>query len=197
MAELAAFVVRSDTELLLKSRRVVPGRLLGAGLAFGFPDWPEAARDLVRRARTSAVAWGKPVASAAMVLVLLVFGALATPVTGLFVRPDVNGARHGDEMYIAIGTLSWYGYLAVSGALLAAGLIGSARGTPRSREVTAGAATALVGLIVVFGSIHVLAVTTGVFRGDGQPMLAALSAAISLTATVALGWARTRIRSTG
>ncbi|MCK9894213.1 TIGR01777 family oxidoreductase [Frankia sp. AgB32] len=51
MAEIGAFVLRSDTELLLKSRRVVPGRLLDAGFAFAFPDWPEAARDLVQRSR--------------------------------------------------------------------------------------------------------------------------------------------------
>jgi uncharacterized protein (TIGR01777 family) len=47
MMEVAAFIHRTDTELLLKSRRVVPGRLLKAGFAFEFPDWPAAARDLV------------------------------------------------------------------------------------------------------------------------------------------------------
>lgn len=51
MAELGAFALRSDTELLLKSRRVVPGRLLDAGFAFDRPEWPEAAADLVRRVR--------------------------------------------------------------------------------------------------------------------------------------------------
>ncbi|MHC3467997.1 epimerase [Streptomyces sp. 7R007] len=51
MAELGAFVLRSDTELLLKSRRVVPGRLLEAGFEFGRPDWAGAAADLVRRRR--------------------------------------------------------------------------------------------------------------------------------------------------
>lgn len=50
MAELGAFALRSDTELLLKSRRVVPGRLLEAGFAFDHARWPEAAGDLVRRA---------------------------------------------------------------------------------------------------------------------------------------------------
>ncbi|MFE7900168.1 DUF1731 domain-containing protein [Streptomyces sp. NPDC057424] len=55
MAEAGAFVLRSDTELLLKSRRVVPGRLLGAGFAFERPEWPQAADDLVRRLRGSAV----------------------------------------------------------------------------------------------------------------------------------------------
>ncbi|MEV7342937.1 TIGR01777 family oxidoreductase [Streptomyces sp. NPDC093544] len=51
MAELGAFALRSDTELLLKSRRVVPGRLLEAGFTFDHPKWPGAAADLVRRAR--------------------------------------------------------------------------------------------------------------------------------------------------
>jgi NAD dependent epimerase/dehydratase family enzyme len=52
MAEIGAWALRSDTELLLKSRRVVPGRLLDAGFAFEYPQWPEAAEDLVRRVRS-------------------------------------------------------------------------------------------------------------------------------------------------
>jgi hypothetical protein len=52
MAEIGAFALRSDTELLLKSRRVVPGRLLDAGFGFDFPDWPSASADLVRRVRS-------------------------------------------------------------------------------------------------------------------------------------------------
>ncbi|MEV8638275.1 DUF1731 domain-containing protein [Streptosporangium sp. NPDC051023] len=51
MAELGAFALRSDTELLVKSRRVVPGRLLETGFAFDHAQWPEAADDLVRRVR--------------------------------------------------------------------------------------------------------------------------------------------------
>lgn len=54
MAELGAFALRSDTELLLKSRRVVPGRLLEAGFVFDHPQWPEAVDDLVRRVRGEA-----------------------------------------------------------------------------------------------------------------------------------------------
>jgi hypothetical protein len=54
MAEVGAFALRSDTELLLKSRRVVPGRLLDAGFEFEFPEWPAAAGDLVRRRRNAA-----------------------------------------------------------------------------------------------------------------------------------------------
>ncbi|MER6573479.1 TIGR01777 family oxidoreductase [Streptomyces sp. NPDC001093] len=53
MAELGAFALRSDTELLLKSRRVVPGRLSAAGFDFGYPEWQRAAVDLVRRARST------------------------------------------------------------------------------------------------------------------------------------------------
>lgn len=51
MAELGAFALRTDTELLLKSRRVVPGRLLEAGFAFDFPHCADAARELVARRR--------------------------------------------------------------------------------------------------------------------------------------------------
>ncbi|MGW4525290.1 TIGR01777 family oxidoreductase [Amycolatopsis sp. NPDC004378] len=47
MARIGAFALRSDTELLLKSRRVVPGRLLEAGFVFAHPEWPAAARDLL------------------------------------------------------------------------------------------------------------------------------------------------------
>ncbi|MGW4496662.1 TIGR01777 family oxidoreductase [Streptomyces sp. NPDC004376] len=51
MAELGAFALRSDTELLLKSRRVVPGRLGAAGFTFALPEWEKAAASLVQRAR--------------------------------------------------------------------------------------------------------------------------------------------------
>ncbi len=49
MAEIGAFVLRTDTELLLKSRRVVPTRLIEAGFEFQFPEWAGAASDLVAR----------------------------------------------------------------------------------------------------------------------------------------------------
>ena len=49
MAEVGAFFMRTDTELLLKSRRVTPGRLLELGMEFQYPEWREAARELVRR----------------------------------------------------------------------------------------------------------------------------------------------------
>ena len=50
--ELAAFFMRTETELVLKSRRVVPTRLLEAGFQFNFPNWPHAAQDLVHRWRS-------------------------------------------------------------------------------------------------------------------------------------------------
>lgn len=52
MLELGAWFLRTETELVLKSRRVVPGRLTAAGFTFQFPDWPEAATDLARRHRS-------------------------------------------------------------------------------------------------------------------------------------------------
>ncbi len=51
MLELAAFVLRTESELVLKSRRVIPGRLLKAGFTFAHAEWPAAARELVARSR--------------------------------------------------------------------------------------------------------------------------------------------------
>lgn len=51
MLEVGAFFMRTETELILKSRRVVPTRLLKAGFQFQFPRWSDAARDLCRRWR--------------------------------------------------------------------------------------------------------------------------------------------------
>ena len=51
MLELGAIVMRTETELILKSRRVVPARLLENGFRFVYPEWPDAARDLCARSR--------------------------------------------------------------------------------------------------------------------------------------------------
>jgi uncharacterized protein len=51
MLELGAFVLRSETELILKSRRVVPGILLKSGFTFDFTTWGAAAHDLCARWR--------------------------------------------------------------------------------------------------------------------------------------------------
>ncbi len=48
---IGMFFLRTEPELVLKSRYVVPGRLLDAGFQFEFPTWPEAAADLVRQWR--------------------------------------------------------------------------------------------------------------------------------------------------
>ena len=34
--------MRTETELLLKSRRVIPGKLLESGFKFNYPNWAEA-----------------------------------------------------------------------------------------------------------------------------------------------------------
>lgn len=54
MLEIGAVFLRTETELVLKSRRVVPGRLLAAGFEFLFPDWPTAAAELASRWRKCA-----------------------------------------------------------------------------------------------------------------------------------------------
>jgi|SoiMethySBSTD1v2_1073268.scaffolds.fasta_scaffold03572_16 uncharacterized protein len=48
MLEIGALFLRTESELVLKSRRVVPRRLLEHGFVFSHPHWPEAARDLCR-----------------------------------------------------------------------------------------------------------------------------------------------------
>jgi hypothetical protein len=53
MVEIGTFFLRTESELVLKSRRVVPTRLLAAGFIFEDPTWPEAARDLVSRWRVA------------------------------------------------------------------------------------------------------------------------------------------------
>lgn len=48
---LGALLLRTETELILKSRRVVPRRLLESGFEFHFPNWRGACQDLVHRWR--------------------------------------------------------------------------------------------------------------------------------------------------
>ncbi len=49
LLEIGARLMRTETELILKSRRVVPARLLEGGFTFAFPTWPAAARELCGR----------------------------------------------------------------------------------------------------------------------------------------------------
>jgi NAD dependent epimerase/dehydratase family enzyme len=51
MLEIGALLMHTETELILKSRRVVPRRLLESGFVFEFPTWSAAAADLCNRWR--------------------------------------------------------------------------------------------------------------------------------------------------
>jgi uncharacterized protein (TIGR01777 family) len=54
MLEIGALFIGTETELILKSRRVVPARLREAGFCFLYPEWRDAAADLCRfRKRSS------------------------------------------------------------------------------------------------------------------------------------------------
>jgi uncharacterized protein len=53
MLHIGAWAMRTETELVLKSRRVVAKRLLDSGFTFEFPNWREAAEDLCRRWRSN------------------------------------------------------------------------------------------------------------------------------------------------
>lgn len=44
--ELGAFFLRTETELMIKSRRVVPGKLLAGNFVFDFPEFSRAVEDL-------------------------------------------------------------------------------------------------------------------------------------------------------
>jgi uncharacterized protein len=60
MLEVGAFFLGTETELILKSRRVVPALLLKNGFRFDFPNWSEASKDLVRRWRSQKQEKEKP-----------------------------------------------------------------------------------------------------------------------------------------
>ena len=49
MLDVGAAFLRTETELILKSRRVVPGRLIRDGFVFAYPLWADAARELCQR----------------------------------------------------------------------------------------------------------------------------------------------------
>lgn len=63
MLAIGTWLMRTETELVLKSRRVVPARLLEAGFTFQFPHWTEAARDLCAAALGGRGALTPPVAA--------------------------------------------------------------------------------------------------------------------------------------
>jgi uncharacterized protein (TIGR01777 family) len=47
MLEVGAILIRTETELIIKSRRVIPGRLRAAGFEFRFSEFPQAVQDLL------------------------------------------------------------------------------------------------------------------------------------------------------
>jgi NAD dependent epimerase/dehydratase family enzyme len=51
MVELGTRLLGTESELVLKSRRVVPGKLLKDGFRFDYPHWSDAARELCARWR--------------------------------------------------------------------------------------------------------------------------------------------------
>lgn len=51
LLEIGCFLMQTETELVLKSRYVVPGRLQRAGFQFLFSEWSRAAADLVARSK--------------------------------------------------------------------------------------------------------------------------------------------------
>jgi NAD dependent epimerase/dehydratase family enzyme len=53
MLEVGAFFLRTETELILKSRQAVPSVLERSGFEFEFPRWDKGAVDLVARFRTT------------------------------------------------------------------------------------------------------------------------------------------------
>ena len=53
MLEIGAVFLRTETELILKSRRAVPTLLERHNFTFDHPSWPEAALDLVTRSRSA------------------------------------------------------------------------------------------------------------------------------------------------
>jgi uncharacterized protein len=55
LIEIGAFFLRTESELVFKSRRVIPGRLQAAAFEFHYPEWQSAAKDLVKRWRMAQV----------------------------------------------------------------------------------------------------------------------------------------------
>jgi hypothetical protein len=49
MLEIGAFFMRTETELMIKSRRAVPAKLLDSGFRFHFPTFQGALEEIERR----------------------------------------------------------------------------------------------------------------------------------------------------
>lgn len=55
MLEIGALLLQTETELILKSRRVVPARLLESGFTIAYPDWRGAAPELCQQWKGAAL----------------------------------------------------------------------------------------------------------------------------------------------
>lgn len=53
MVEIGTWAMRTESELVLKNRRVVPTRLAEAGFKFDYPEWKSAVRDLAARSKAN------------------------------------------------------------------------------------------------------------------------------------------------
>ena len=51
MLEVGTFMLRTETELVIKSRRVIPARLVESGFQFKFPTFREAIVDLTAKSK--------------------------------------------------------------------------------------------------------------------------------------------------
>jgi uncharacterized protein (TIGR01777 family) len=58
MVHIGAWLMRTEPELVLKSRRVAPRLLRQYGFPFEFPRWPAAAKDLCARMKSATPAFG-------------------------------------------------------------------------------------------------------------------------------------------
>jgi len=49
LLEIGCWLLRTESELVLKNRRVIAGRLMQAGFKFAYPHWGDAAQELANR----------------------------------------------------------------------------------------------------------------------------------------------------
>lgn len=57
MLEVGTFLLGTESELVLKSRRVIPGILAKSGFEFEYPEWKQAAKDLSEKWRLEHRRW--------------------------------------------------------------------------------------------------------------------------------------------
>lgn len=129
-----------------------------------------------------------------MVTALLVAGGLATPITGLLIRPNATGARHGMVMFVDIARFGWYGYVLAAAVMVTLAVIGVRAGTPAGRRRAVSLAGVLMGLTVALGAMHAWFVWHGVFLDRGQELLTAVAVTVAAAAVFALVTARSRLR---